>query len=74
VTKEPKGWQAENVQAAHAATKSTVIRRGFQHCCSFDTTSLRNSNAFSSPDGTYPQSLFRRTHSFSSGELRYSPT
>ena len=32
-----------------------------------------NPNAFSNSGGTYLSSLYRRTHSFSSGELRYSP-
>ena len=32
-----------------------------------------NPNAFSNSGGTYLSSLFRRTHSFSSGDFRYSP-
>ena len=35
--------------------------------------STRNPNAFSTSVGTYLSSLFRRTHSFSSGDFRYSP-
>ena len=35
--------------------------------------STRNPNASSTSVGTYLSSLFRRTHSFSSGDFRYSP-